>query len=96
MILKGYWLSQAIFYIVYSQWDLKGIIILRSLLLMVFLLLIFLTVKKQGPPDLLALLLVTGVFFLAVRLYGRASPALHLFVLFSYHVSPGGFQDNPF
>lgn len=82
MILKGYWLSQAIFYKVYSQWDLKGIIILRSLLLLGYLLLIFLAVRKQGPPDWLALLLVTGVFFLAANFTGER-PQLFTFLFFA-------------
>jgi hypothetical protein len=82
LILKGYWLSQVIFYKVYSQWDLKGIIILRSLLLMGYLLLIFLAVRKQGPPDSLALLLVIGVFFLAIDFTGER-PQLFTFFFFS-------------
>jgi len=82
LILKGYWLSQAIFFKVYNQWDLKGIIILRSLLLMLFLLLIFLTVKKQGLSDLPALLMVTGVFFLAIKFTGER-PQQFTFLFFS-------------
>lgn len=82
LILKGYWVAQVIFYKVYSQWDFKGIIILRSLLLMLFLQLIFLTVKKQGLSDLPALLFVTGVFFLAIKFTGER-PQQFTFLFFS-------------
>jgi hypothetical protein len=81
-VLKGNWLSQVVFYAVFSGWDLKGIIILRSLLLTFFLLLIYLTVKKQGLPDLLSLPLVTGVFFVAITFTGER-PQLFTFFIFS-------------
>ncbi len=81
-ILKGNWLSQVIFYAVFSGWGLKGIIVLRSVLLTSFLLLIFLTVKKQGLSDLLTLPLVAGVFFVAITFTGER-PQLFTFFIFS-------------
>jgi hypothetical protein len=83
VILKGNWLSQSIFYMVYTQWDLKGIVTLRALLLVVFLLLIFLTIKQQGLADLLALPLTASVFALATGFTGER-PQLFTFVFFSF------------
>jgi hypothetical protein len=80
--LEGNWLSQVVFYAVFSGWGLKGIIILRSLLLTSFLLLSFLTVKKQGLSDLLGLALVAGVFYVAINFTGER-PQLFTFFVFS-------------
>lgn len=82
IILKGNWLAEVIFYKVYMFLDLKGIIILRSLLLLLFLFFVFLSIKKQGASDLVALILTAGVFILAKSFPGER-PQLFTFVVFS-------------
>lgn len=81
-ILQGNWLSEVIFYKVYSRWDLKGIIILRALLLVCFLFFIFLNIKKQHASDLTALILTGGVF-LTAKTFGGERPQLFTFLVFS-------------
>ncbi len=63
------------------MWGLKGIIILKSLLLLFFLLFVFLNLRKQGLSDLPAVLLVTGVFFISQASNER--PQLFTFLIFS-------------
>ncbi len=82
IILKGNWLAEVIFYKVYMFLDLKGIIILRSLLLLLFLFFVFLSIKKQGASDLVALILIAGVFILTKSFPGER-PQLFTFVVFS-------------
>jgi len=82
VILKGNWLAQVIFYKVYSLWESKGIIILRSLLLLLFLYFVFLTTRKQNSSDLIALILIAGVFLLA-RTFPGERPQLFTFFVFS-------------
>ena len=82
MILKGYWLAQVIFFRVYEKWDLAGITVLRAILMTLFLFFAFLTIKKQGLPDLPALLLLTGVFVLSKSYLGER-PQLFTFAFFS-------------
>lgn len=82
VILKGNWLAEVIFYKVYSRWDLKGIIILRALLLVCFLFFIFLNIKKQHASDLTALIL-TAVVFLTAKNFGGERPQLFTFLVFS-------------
>ena len=81
-VLKGYWLAQVFFYKVYSLWEEQGIIFLRALLMLMFLFFIFLTIKKQGASDLLALLLVAGVFIFSRGSLGER-PQLFTFFFFS-------------
>ncbi len=82
VILKGYWLGQVVFYKVYSQWNLKGIIILRSLLMVIFLFFAFMTIKKQTVSELVALIF-TAVIFLIQRSYSGERPHLFTFTIFS-------------
>lgn len=82
VILKGNWLAEVIFYKAYSKWDLKGIIILRALLLVCFLFFIFLNIKKQDASDLTALIL-TAVVFLTAKTFGGERPQLFTFLVFS-------------
>lgn len=81
VILKGNWLVEIIFYKVFSLWELKGIIVLRSLLLLFFLIFVFLNLKKQNLSDIISLILVTGVFFIASTHSER--PQLFTFAVFS-------------
>jgi hypothetical protein len=82
LILKGYWLADVIFYKVYRAWDLKGIIIMRAVLMLLFLFFIFLTMRKQGASDFLALILTGGVFLLSMTFLGER-PQLFTFAFFS-------------
>lgn len=82
LILKGNWLAETIFYKIYQQWNLKGIIILRSILLLLFLFYVFLNVKKQDTPFLISLILLGGVY-LVVRTYAGERPQLFTFFIFS-------------
>ena len=82
LILKGYWLAETIFYEVYKSWNVKGIIILRSLLMSLFLFFVFLTIKKQAISDFLALIFVTGVFIFSQTTLGER-PQLFTFLFFS-------------
>lgn len=82
VILKSNWLSEVIFYKIYGAWDLKGIIILRAILMLLFLLFTFLTIKKQGASDLMGLVLVTSVFLISMGFLGER-PQLFTFVFFS-------------
>jgi hypothetical protein len=82
IILKGYWLAQIIFYEVFSLWDVKGIIIIRSLLMLLFLFFVFLNIKKRTSSDLISLIFVTIVFLVAVP-YGADRPQLFTFLIFA-------------
>ncbi|MEW6002159.1 MAG: hypothetical protein AB1638_05865 [Nitrospirota bacterium] len=82
LVLKGYWLSQVIFYQVYRLWDLKGIIFLRAVFLLAFLYFVFLTTKKQGAHDIVSLLTVSGVFWYTLIAEGER-PQLFSFFIFS-------------
>ncbi|GBD98570.1 hypothetical protein BMS3Abin07_00590 [bacterium BMS3Abin07] len=82
IILKGYWLAQVIFYEVFSLWNLKGIIILRSLLMLLFLFVIFLNIRKQNVSHLTAIILIAGVFSVAITT-GGVRPQLFTFLIFS-------------
>ncbi len=82
MVLKGNWLAEVIFYEVYFILNLKGIIVLRSLLMLLFLWLTFLSVRKQGVFFLLALALTTAVFTLSKGYLGER-PQLFTFVFFA-------------
>jgi hypothetical protein len=82
IILKGNWLAEVIFYKIYDAWDLKGIIILRALLMLVFLFFILLAIRVQGVSGFLALVLVTDVFFLSMDFIGER-PQLFTFAAFS-------------
>jgi len=93
-VLKGYWLAQVFFYKVYSLWEEQGIIFLRALLMLMFLFFIFLTIKKQGASDLLALLLVAGVFIFSRGSVGERPQLFTFFFLFRGHVSAGRLQGN--
>jgi hypothetical protein len=81
-ILKGNWLSEVIFYKIYSIGNEKGIIILRSLLLLSFLIFIFMNIKRQNLSDLPALILTSGVFLTAKTFPGER-PQLFTFLIFS-------------
>ncbi|TNF55111.1 hypothetical protein EP227_03205 [bacterium] len=81
-ILRGYWLSQVIFYGTYSLWDLKGIIVLRALFLLAFLYFIFLNIKNQGVPTIISLLFVSVVFWYTLIAEGER-PQLFTFSIFS-------------
>ncbi len=80
-ILKGNWLAEVIFYKVFSLWEFKGIIILRSLLLLLFLIFVFLTIRKQKISDAVAIILVMGVFFVIATQPER--PQLFTFLVFA-------------
>ncbi len=82
IILKGNWLAEVIFYKIYSLWDLKGIIILRSLLMLLFLFFVFLNIRKQTSSDLISLIFLTIVFLVAAP-YGADRPQLFTFLIFS-------------
>lgn len=82
IILKGYWLAQIIFFKVHSLWEFKGIIILRSILLLLFLIFVFMNIRKQNVSDLVALILVAGVFLIAKK-SGGERPQLFTFFVFS-------------
>jgi hypothetical protein len=81
-ILRGNWLSEVIFYKIYTLWRFKGIIILRSLILMLFLIFVFMNIKKQGLSDLTALILLFGVFLITKK-FTAERPQLFTFLIFS-------------
>ncbi len=82
MVLKGNWLAQVIFYEVYRFWDLKGIIVLKALLMLLFLFFVFRTLKRQGVSDLPSLIVVSVVFVLSKNYLGER-PLLFTFLFFS-------------
>jgi hypothetical protein len=82
VILKGNWLAELLFYMVYSTWDLKGIVILRALVLLSFLFFVFLTIKKHCMSDVVALVVTAGVF-LTAKTFSGERPQLFTFLVFS-------------
>jgi hypothetical protein len=82
VILKGYWLSQIIFYAIYSVWSLKGIIIFRSLFMIITLFFIFMTIRKQNASLPLALIMTMG-FYLIQNSYSGERPVLFTYLVFS-------------
>jgi hypothetical protein len=95
VILKGNWISELIFYEVYRTWDVKGIVILRALLLVCVLFFTFLTIKKQKVSDLTALLFTVGVFYTS-RSYSGERPQLFTFLAFSivYYLLENNLKQN--
>lgn len=83
VILKGNWLTEVIFYKVYTLWDLKGTIILRDVLLLLFLFFVFLNIKKQGSSDLIALILIAAGVFILSKGFAGERPQLFTFLVFS-------------
>lgn len=81
-ILTGNWLAQVVFYKVYGLWEVKGIVILRAILLSLFLYFVFLNIRKQNLSVPASLILITGVFLLA-RTYPGERPQLFTFSVFS-------------
>jgi hypothetical protein len=81
-LMRGYWLSQVLFYQVYHLWDVKGIIVLRAVFLLAFLFFVFLTIKKQDVHDIVSLLAVSGVFWYTLIAEGER-PQLFTFLIFS-------------
>jgi len=82
LLLSGYWLAQVIFYELFDTWGVKGIILLRSVLLVGFLFFIFLTARKQKVSDLTALA-ITSLCFLTAKNYAGERPVLFTFFTFS-------------
>jgi hypothetical protein len=82
VILKGNWLAESIFYMVYNTWDLKGIIFLRTLMLVCFLFFVFLNIKKHCMSNLTALVVTAGVF-LTAKTFSGERPQLFTFFVFS-------------
>lgn len=82
VILKGYWLAQVIFYKIYENWDIIGIIMLRAICMTLFLFFVFLAIKKQGLSDLPSLLILTGVFIISMGYLGEI-PQLFTMLFFS-------------
>jgi hypothetical protein len=82
ILLKGYWLAQIVFFEVYTMWDVRGIAVLRALLMLLFLLFVFLNVQKQTSSDFTALAFTIIVFLIAVP-YSADRPQLFTFLIFS-------------
>lgn len=79
--LKGYWLAQVIFYETYRLFDLKGIIVLRALLLLLFLFFAYRIIRMQGLSVLPSLGLLCVVFTLSTDYMGER-PQLFTFLFF--------------
>lgn len=74
-ILKQYWLSQVIFYLIYDYAGAKGIIILRTALLIATIILVFWKFKKYSVSFPLSFLFLF-VLFLALSRYTGERPVL--------------------
>lgn len=63
VILKGYWLAQVILHIIWSSFSIKGIILLRAIVLTLTLFIIYLSLRHNTAPHIvsIAILLVGGV-----------------------------------
>jgi len=61
VILKSYWLAQVVFYTAWDSFGIKGIILLRSIILASTLLIIYINLKQDTNPLLLSVsLFLTG------------------------------------
>lgn len=70
-ILKQYWFSQVIFYLIYDNSGAKGIIILRTSLLIATILLVFLTLRRWSVSFPLSFIFISTLFFGLTRATGE-------------------------
>jgi len=63
LILKGYWLSQPVFYVVYDSFGIPGIVIMRALVVTLLLFVLYLWMKKLGIRLSLAILVLVIIGF---------------------------------
>lgn len=70
-ILKQYWLSQIIFYLIYNSSATAGIIILRSLLLLILLIIVFWQLKRWSVSFPIAFLFTFIVFIATLKTTGE-------------------------
>lgn len=82
IILKGYWLSQIIFYWIYSASGITGIIIFRATLILLILLSLYILMRRYGTsyPLSLFFLLLSGLWFIKTG----DRPHLFSFLLFPW------------
>lgn len=70
-ILKQYWLSQVIFYLIYDNADAKGIILLRTILLVATLLLVFWRLQRWSVSFPVSFIFVFTLFSLLTSSTGE-------------------------
>lgn len=70
-ILKQYWLSQVLFYLIYDYTGSKGIIILRSLILIIVLFLVLLRLNKWNVSFFISFIYVFFLYLDATRFVGE-------------------------
>lgn len=82
IILKGYWLSDTIFYLSYKAMGYAGIIFLRSILLLLFLFFIFLLLRLREAHPVVVIILLWILHSIALGFAGER-PQLFTFLMFS-------------
>ena len=85
MILKQYWLSQVIFYLIYASFGDTGIIVLRSLILFLLVALVFIWFRRQNISFYIIYPFVFLIFTQTMRFTGER-PVLFtvLFVVLAF------------
>lgn len=79
-ILKQYWLSQIIFYLIYDYTGPKGIIILRSALLIATLILVFLKLRKYSVSFPISFLFLFIIFIALSKATGERPVLFTIFL----------------
>lgn len=80
-IMRAYWLSQVIFFYIFTLFGSWGIVLLRSLLLTMVLVLVYAGLRRSGSPALFSLSLLIPVFYVLLTKYTGDRPVLFTFVL---------------
>ena len=80
-ILKQYWLSQIIFYLIYDYTGPKGIIILRTVLLVLTLLIVFWRLQRWSVSFPVSFIFVFTLFTLLTRSTGERPVLFTIFLL---------------
>lgn len=70
-ILKQYWLSQVIFYLIYDKTGAAGIIILRTIILIMTLMMVFWTLLRKSVSFPLAFIFIYTIFMISIQNTGE-------------------------
>lgn len=83
IVLNGNWLSEVVFYFLYSLWGEKGVIMLRVFLMILFVFFIYRNMRQQGAEKLPAIMILYVVFSV-VRFFSGERPQLFTFTAFAF------------
>lgn len=80
-LMRAYWLSQVIFFYIFSWFGSWGMVVLRSLLLTITLMLVYTGLRRSGVTELFSLSLLIPIFSVLLTKYTGERPLLFTFVI---------------